>query len=251
MKKFKDYAKDNLRYEVPIEDVISVLGIETDNRKHIICPNPNHNDTSFGSCVINRRWNTAHCFACGKTFDNISLLQLSGRYFNESLGILADMTGHPDDFYEEDEETDEDKKESEKHIWLTKKQKDLLGIHEESFKIIDYVTTDKPKDKECEVIYDENMNAEAYVSLKRTRMTFDELPYEAQINIIKSCGTHMYAKTVEVGAYHKQLSKIAPEKEYPKKIYKACVEQLKRIKKILMPYYRSEREFVLEIINLA
>lgn len=251
MKKFKEYAKDNLKYEVPIEDVISILGIDTDNKKHIICPNHDHHDTSFGSCVINRRLNNAHCFACGETFDNISLLQLSGRSFKESLDILAKMTGHPDDFYEKIEESNEKKKIQEKYIWLTKKQKKLLGIHEESFKIMDHVTVDKPKDKECDVIYDKDMNVEAYISLKRAKMTFEELPYESQVNVVKSCGTLMYAKIVNIGAFHKKLIKLIPERQYPRKMYQTCVKKLKSIKEILMPYYNSEKEFVLDVISRA
>ena len=188
--KFKDNAKETLREEIDIELVIDELGIERDNKRHIICPNPNHHDNNFGSCIISKNRNRVHCYACGETFDNIKLYQLSGKTFLEALKELADLSGHPSDFYYDDLKI---KPYRQKKLILTKGEKRLIGLVDKAFSYPCGISDEKPKKGRYTREYDKN-GFLVYVMYKTGSIPFISLPYEEQVDIVKNRGVDTYIK---------------------------------------------------------
>lgn len=73
----------------------SICGISVQyrgNRAYCLCPMPDHNDHSIGSCVLNEKF--GHCFACNESFDAIALVQMTQNVsFMEAVRILSDFYG--------------------------------------------------------------------------------------------------------------------------------------------------------------
>lgn len=111
----------NIKNSISIDDVISYCGIPFQNRsgrKSILCPF--HNDTHFGSCVVNTFRNNCHCFVCDKSFDSIELIrQVNGVDFSDAVKTLADMIGYP---------LEEKKYKKTKGIFLTRHELELLNL---------------------------------------------------------------------------------------------------------------------------
>ncbi len=66
--------------------VLNYYGLRV-QKNSFLCPF--HNDTHTGSCFINRNRKSAHCFACGKSFDAVDLVEyFEGLPFKEALQFL-------------------------------------------------------------------------------------------------------------------------------------------------------------------
>ena len=73
--------------EADITDLIDELGLPR-RKNAFICPNPEHNDSHIGSCVI-KDGNKFHCFACGAFGDNISLIQMyAEKYEHQQINMV-------------------------------------------------------------------------------------------------------------------------------------------------------------------
>lgn len=64
-------------------------------KKSVLCPF--HGDKHYGSCMISKRGKSATCFACGKTFDSIELVEYyEGLRFTEAVNFLwMNILGNP------------------------------------------------------------------------------------------------------------------------------------------------------------
>ena len=73
----------------------SICGISVQyrgNRAYCLCPIPEHNDHSIGSCILNDKF--GHCFACNSSFDAIALVQMTQNVpFLQAVSILSDFYG--------------------------------------------------------------------------------------------------------------------------------------------------------------
>lgn len=144
----------------------------------IKCPNPEHNDQSFGSCKIStgkydsRPGSTCYCYACGKRMRSLDILKqfLS---FSDSLQVLAEISNNP-------------------NILTTKKFKKIATIPERTRKILDlpyqarYLQVPKSyTDVPPENTYYENEGDHYVVMQKIAWNPWDDLDAEAKSFLLR------------------------------------------------------------------
>lgn len=75
--------------DVPMMDIIEALDIPS-RKNTFLCPNPEHNDTHLGSCVVDTAKNRFRCYACGAYGDNISLVKMyRQKYDGDTLSLIG------------------------------------------------------------------------------------------------------------------------------------------------------------------
>lgn len=124
--RIKSDAAEMLAEEIDISDVVDAIGLKRKGKKFLICPGTmsgKHNDRNIGNCCILSRNNVVKCYSCGRTFSVVGLLMESGKTFQESVSMLAEMTGHPDRFYESAGRSG--KKSS---LYLSKQEREVIGL---------------------------------------------------------------------------------------------------------------------------
>lgn len=91
------YDLRELLNSVTAESVAEYIGLEIQShgkRKEILCPNPEHNDHHFGSCILLSQGYM--CYACGATGGLIDLVKKSMQVgTGEAIRIIAESTGEP------------------------------------------------------------------------------------------------------------------------------------------------------------
>lgn len=106
-------------------EVAEALGLDiSDDCRYILCPNPEHHDTNFGSCVLQDY--ACYCFACSKSTSLIDMvMQTKGwkdkQGFAKSVEWLARLTkvcGSSNEAAIEDEMPP-----------FTKEELNLVGLH--------------------------------------------------------------------------------------------------------------------------
>lgn len=95
---WKNYPKDQIeKVSRSFNGLLACrcLGIEV-RKNSILCPNPAHNDTHFGSCVYNPRNGKFVCYSgCnGKAYSGIDIVRFNlGCSFQEAVEYAADQVG--------------------------------------------------------------------------------------------------------------------------------------------------------------
>ena len=112
---------EELRKEIPAQVALKYTCPEI-RKKSILCPNPEHNDTHFGNCMLlpNGR---VHCFACNTEFSALELLKMDGYSIYDAACILAEESGHPQDY-----EASGKRSKADSVTRLTQEERSLLGF---------------------------------------------------------------------------------------------------------------------------
>lgn len=142
---FTEEDKSDLLKEVSARTVIDYLNIETKkvgSTISILCPQPEHNDRHYGSCVIVH--DEIFCYACRKKTNTINLLMWEGGMsYYEAICTLAELSGHPQD-YEASKKHDVTQKKQ--VMRLNNEQKALIGLSKSSYpRAVKNITFDKPE----------------------------------------------------------------------------------------------------------
>lgn len=99
---FNEQDKDLLNEEVTPLETAEYLGLgikKMGTCYSILCPDPNHDDRHYGSCVISRGGRFCKCYACDKTFTSSQIIELTqGLSFYDTMSLLAKLSGHEADF---------------------------------------------------------------------------------------------------------------------------------------------------------
>ena len=97
------YDKDALISDTDIVAVAADMGVDMKRNGRsvmFLCPNPQHNDTHFGSCRLNKDRTRINCYACAKSYNAIDVVMMtSGRKFTEAIEYIASLNGRDPSFY--------------------------------------------------------------------------------------------------------------------------------------------------------
>lgn len=92
---FEKEDKEILNEAVTPLQVVEYLGLPGQKigpNISILCPASDHNDHSYGNCVVYDQGRKCRCFACQRSFTPLSILIEAGHYsFYEAMCILASM----------------------------------------------------------------------------------------------------------------------------------------------------------------
>lgn len=128
---FGEDDKDILNAEVTPMEAVRYLGLETkkmgSDTYSILCPDPSHHDTHFGSCMITKEGHRCKCYVCDRAFKASEILELvQGCSFYDAMCQMAELSGHPEDFVASGVQDVKKKEKKEKlPAWEDRK---LLGI---------------------------------------------------------------------------------------------------------------------------
>ena len=125
---FEKEDKEILNEAVTPLQVVEYLGLPGQKigpNISILCPASDHNDHSYGNCVVYDQGRKCRCFACQRSFTPLSILIEAGHYsFYEAMCILASMA-HMEDRFESTGRVRKKRKELPK---LDNMEKKLIGI---------------------------------------------------------------------------------------------------------------------------
>lgn len=215
--------------EVSTVDITSVcddLGIEV-RKSSILCPDPGHNDTHYGSCKLYH--NRYTCFACGAKGSVINLAEYTlGCSWREAADYIAAKHGLPS--YSEAVKNEKNDDKPRKFNPLTKtftsEQLHLLGLKTNTSRVytITGMQNFKPKDGKG-FIHDLGLDNE-YLIGTSTSMSLQALweedpetvneivkgkAKEAVVKYLNICNSNEYAEYPEIKAAARYaLSKLEP-----------------------------------------
>lgn len=214
--------------EVSAVDITSVcddLGIEV-RKGSILCPDPGHNDTHYGSCKLYH--NRYTCFACGAKGSVINLVEHTlNCSWREAADYVAEKHGIPS--YKEavkNEKNDDRPKFSPLTKVFTSEQLHLLGLKTKASRV--YTITrmqDFKPENDKNLIHDLGFDYEYFVGTstsmslqtlwKEDPETVNEIvkgkAKEAVVKYLNICNSNEYAEYPEIKAAARYaLSKLEP-----------------------------------------
>ena len=138
---FTEEDISDLKKEIPAQTALKYTCPQI-RKNSILCPNPEHNDMHYGNCMLLKN-GRIHCFACGKEFTALDLLKLDGYSLYDAACILAEESGHPQDY-----EASSKKRETQSKNRLSFEEKTLLGLSSDpNIRMILGVNMDRPEDQ--------------------------------------------------------------------------------------------------------
>lgn len=126
--RFKKDSLSQLAREVPIMRVAEHLGIKTNKRGgtvKILCPA--HAD-KHPSCTLSKNKKFFYCYACNTAISQYDLLCYYGVTGTDAIEVLAELSGHKDDFLYRPAKTQRTRRKEAMAAPLTDAEQRLLGI---------------------------------------------------------------------------------------------------------------------------
>ena len=234
MRYISEASKIALKEAVGLRPVLDYLGIPM-HKKYILCPNPEHDDHNYGSCVVNEKNNRIHCYAGGADYDSIGLLQeVCNWTFEESVCFLAKIAGYPEDMLYE--ETEEDV------FYPSKDERQAVGLKGSSegrSRLYTGISYEKPENG-CFIRESDEYGNNLYISYKSSFLSFLDLDREMQEEIFKNLAVDRCIQQKKlVNEIHARWKK-QPENKFLFELFFTVLEQFLQLDAICRKYMPEE-----------